>query len=169
MKANFDKCFEWLLAHEGGFVDHPEDPGGMTNLGITRQTLERFLWRDVTEGEMRSLTPAAVEPVYRALYWDKVRADDLPSGVDWAVFDWAVNSGPPRAAKALQSLVGVTPDGAVGPITLGAVVQHKPSDLIDQLHAKREAFYRSLTTFNIFGRGWLRRNDATKKQAYLLL
>ena len=124
MKANFDKCFEWLLAHEGGFVDHPEDPGGMTNLGITRQTLERFLWRDVTEGEMRSLTPAVVEPVYRALYWGKVRADNLPSGIDWAVFDWAVNSGPPRAAKALQSLVGVTPDGAVGPITLGAVVQH---------------------------------------------
>ena len=169
MKANFDKCLEWLLAHEGGFVDHPKDPGGMTNLGVTRRTLERFLWRDVTEGEMRSLTPAAVEPVYRALYWGKVRADNLPSGIDWAVFDWAVNSGPPRAAKALQSLVGVTPDGAVGPITLGAVVQHKPSDLIDQLHAKREAFYRSLTTFNIFGRGWLRRNDATKKQAYLLL
>jgi hypothetical protein len=93
MKKNFDHCLDMLLEHEGGFVNHPKDPGGMTNLGVTRATYEQYMGRGVTEAEMRALTVADVAPIYRAEYWDKARCDDLPSGLDWAVFDWGVNSG----------------------------------------------------------------------------
>ena len=120
-QSNFGRCLDMLLKHEGGFVNHPKDPGGMTNLGVTRATYEQFLGRAVTEDEMRALTPEDVAPVYKKDYWDKVKGDDLPSGVDWCVFDWAVNSGPARAAKALQLVVGATVDGAIGPKTLAQV------------------------------------------------
>ena len=101
MKKNFDKCFEMLLAHEGGFVNHPEDPGGATNLGVTKRTLQNYLGRHVSMDEMRNLTPEDVKPIYRKNYADAVCFDDLPAGLDWAMLDWAVNSGSGRAAKAL--------------------------------------------------------------------
>ena len=100
-KENFDKCFDLLLKHEGGFVNHPEDPGGATNLGVTKRVMQEFLGRAVSMGEMKALTSEDVKSVYKKLYAVKVRVDDLPSGLDWAVLDWAVNSGPGRAAKAL--------------------------------------------------------------------
>ena len=97
-KKNFDKCFDRLLKHEGGFVNHPEDPGGATNLGVTKRAMQEFLGRAVSMGEMKSLTPEDVKPVYKKLYADKIRFDELPAGLDWAVLDWAVNSGTGRAA-----------------------------------------------------------------------
>ena len=87
MKDNFDRCREMLLHYEGGFVNHPKDPGGMSNLGVTRATLEQYRGRHVTEEEMRSLTPVDVPSLYKTEYWDKVRGDDLPRGIDWAAFD----------------------------------------------------------------------------------
>jgi len=169
MKSNFEECMARLLAHEGGYVWHAEDPGGETNLGVTRAVYEQYAGRQVMDGEMEGLTHDDVYPLYKENYWDRVRGDDLPSGVDWAVFDWGVNSGTSRAAKALQRIVGVEQDGGIGPMTLQAVASIEPVDIVDQMHYMREGFYRSLSTFDTFGRGWLRRNDETKEQALGLI
>ena len=169
MRQNFEQCMGWLLEHEGGYVNHPSDPGGETNLGVTRAVYEQYAGRQVMDGEMEGLTHDDVYPIYKENYWDRVRGDDLPSGVDWAVFDWGVNSGTSRAAKALQRIIGVEQDGGIGPMTLQAVASIEPTDIIDQMHYMREGFYRSLSTFDTFGRGWLRRNDETKEQALNLL
>lgn len=169
MKSNFEECMARLLHHEGGYVDHPDDPGGETNLGVTRAVYEQYAGRQVMDGEMEGLTHDDVYPIYKENYWDRVRGDDLPSGVDWAVFDWGVNSGTSRAAKALQRIIGVEQDGGIGPMTLQAVASIEPVDIVDQMHYMREEFYRSLSTFDTFGRGWLRRNDETKEQALGLI
>ena len=169
MKSNFEECMARLLHHEGGYVDHPDDPGGETNLGVTRAVYEQYAGRQVMDGEMEGLTHDDVYPIYKENYWDRVRGDDLPSGVDWAVFDFCVNSGVSRSAKALQRIVGVEQDGGIGPMTLQAVASIEPVDIVDQMHYMREGFYRSLSTFDTFGRGWLRRNDETKEQALGLI
>ena len=163
--ANFSKCLDMLLHHEGGFVNHPDDPGGMTNLGVTKAVYEKYIKRNATEAEMRALTKIDVSPIYRSNYWDRGHCDDLPSGVDWSVFDWGVNSGMGRAAKALQRVVGVTADGAIGPMTIKATHDMKPQDVIVKMHSSRQSFYESLTTFKTFGRGWSRRNDETLEVA----
>lgn len=167
MNQNFDKCLSMLLEHEGGFVDGNKigDPGGLTNMGITKRTYDEFHGTDIDEEGMRQLTKADVEPIYRRNYWDRCRCGDLPSGVDWAVFDWAVNSGTGRAAKALQKAVGATEDGSIGPQTLMAVQNVEATNIINRMAINRENFYRSLSTFDTFGRGWLRRNDETREQA----
>lgn len=142
MKDNFDKCFDMLLTHEGGFVNHPEDPAGATNLGVTKGTLQQYLGRHVSMDEMKALTPEDVKPIYRKLYADKVRFDDLLSGLDWAVLDWVVNSGTGRAAMALPKLVGAKQDDAIGPKTLHAVMNYDPSELVDKLHDTRQKILR---------------------------
>ena len=152
MKQNFEQCMGWLLEHEGGYVNHPNDPGGQTNHGVTRAVYEQYAGRQVMDGEMEGLTHDDVYPIYRENYWDRIRADDLPSGVDWSVFDW-----------------GVEQDGGIGPMTLQAVLEVDPAKIIEQMHHMRDGFYRSLSTFDTFGRGWIRRNDETKEQALNLL
>jgi len=169
MRQNFEQCMGWLLEHEGGYVNHPNDPGGETNLGVTRAVYEQYVGRQVMDGEMEGLTHDDVYPIYKENYWDRLRADDLPSGVDFCTFDWGVNSGTSRAAKALQRIVGVEQDGGIGPMTLQAVAGMEPVDIVEQMHHMRDGFYRSLTTFETFGRGWLRRNDETKEQALGLI
>lgn len=168
MKQNFNQCLEMLLRHEGGFSDHPDDPGGITNLGVTLATYEQWVGRAVTIDEMKALTVKDVAPIYKDRYWDAVRGDDLPSGVDWSVFDWAVNSGPGRASRALQRIVGVTADGKIGPITLKAVHDMKADKIIDKMYDARQHFYEQLSTFDTFGRGWTRRNKETRQAALLL-
>jgi lysozyme family protein len=167
VKENFDKCLELMLKHEGGYVHHELDPGGRTNLGVTQRVWEEWLGRPVSEKEMRNLTPTMVKPLYKRKYWDAVRADDLVSGVDYAVFDVAVNSGPGRAIKFLQSCVGVTADGGFGPRTLAAVkvAEQDPARLIELYCAKRLEFLQSLRTFPTFGRGWSRRVEEVKTVA----
>ena len=165
MNMNFDKCMSMLLAHEGGYVNHPSDPGGMTNLGVTKRTYDEYHGTDIDEEGMRQLTKADVIPIYRRNYWDRCRCQDLPSGVDWVVFDLAVNSGTGRAAKLLQRAVETTEDGSIGPLTLMKVKQHESENIINRIAMYREQFYRTLSTFDTFGRGWLRRNDETRKQA----
>ena len=158
-----------LLEHEGGFVNHPSDPGGMTNLGVTKAVYDKFINRESTEEEMRALTPIEVAPIYKKNYWDRGRCDDLPSGVDWSVFDWGVNSGVGRSAKALQRIVGVTADGGIGPMTLKAVANFEPKDIIVKMHATRQKFYEGLTTFKTFGKGWTRRNNETLETALKMI
>lgn len=160
--ARFSRCLDEVLKHEGGFVDHPRDPGGATNLGVTLATAKAHGLDvdgdgDVDKIDVRNLKPRDVRPVYRKSYWLAAGCDGLPAGVDLIVFDLAVNSGVSRAAKFLQEAVGVTADGKIGPMTLGAVRRLPPSEVVLRMRNRRERFYRALPTFATFGRGWLRR------------
>ena len=108
MKENLDDAIEEVLRHEGGYVNHPHDPGGATNQGITKKTYEHYLERKVSIEEIQNIPIEHVKAIYTKNYWGAVKGDDLPSGVDFAVFDWSVNSGPRRAIKGLQKVVGAT-------------------------------------------------------------
>ena len=100
MAENFEVSLRMVLKHEGGFVDHPKDPGGATNKGVTRQTYESFLGRPLESvNELIEISDEHIQEIYRIRYWDKIKGDDLPSGLDFSVFDWGVNSGPSRSAK----------------------------------------------------------------------
>ena len=157
MKDNFDSALKAILHHEGGYVNHPKDPGGRTNLGVTQRVWEEWVGHDVDEKTMRGLTPEVVGPMYKAKYWDKIKGDDLPEGVDYTVFDAAVNSGPGRAAKWLQACVGVEPDGGIGPKTLAAVAAMDSAVLIEDYAKRRLSFLMDLKTWDTFGKGWGRR------------
>ena len=157
MKENFNAALDAVLRHEGGFVNHPSDPGGMTNLGCTKGVWEEWVGHPVTEAAMKALKPADVAPLYRKKYWDKVRGDELPAGVDYAVFDAAINSGPGRAVKWLQATVGAVVDGDFGPATLRAVKAHPAKDLVDDFNSRRLYFLHDLPTWPTFGKGWARR------------
>jgi lysozyme family protein len=157
MKDNFDAALKAILHHEGGYIFHKDDPGGMTNLGVTKKVWEEWVGHSVDEKAMRALTPEIVGPMYKAKYWDKVKGDELPEGVDYCVFDAAVNSGPGRAAKWLQSCVGVEPDGGIGPKTLAAVAAFDPAELIEDYAKRRLSFLMDLPHWGTFGKGWGRR------------
>src|SRR5690606_21716507 len=165
----FEAALTEVLVHEGGFSNHARDPGGMTNLGVTKRTWEAWTGRPATEGEMRSLTRAKVAPLYRKNYWDAVRADELPPALALVVFDFAVNAGPARAARLLQRIVGVTQDGKIGPQTLAAVKAWGVASLVRVYQDARRDYYRSLSTFPTFGRGWLRRVDEVEQAALELV
>ena len=163
MNQNFDKALAAVLVHEGGYVNNPKDPGGMTNLGCTKTVWEEHCGHPVDEKVMRALTPADVAPLYKSKYWDKIKGDDLPSGVDYVVFDAAINSGPGRAAKWLQACVNVEPDGGIGPKTLAAVRAMDAKQLIDDYGKRRLSFLYDLPTWDTFGKGWARRvNEVTQ-------
>lgn len=167
MRQNFDECLKLLLVHEGGFVNHPSDPGGMTNLGVTKIVYEAWVGHDVNEKIMRALTPSDVAPLYRKKYWDAIRGDELANGLDYVMFDYGVNSGNGRAIKTLQECVGVPADGGFGPKTMAAVLQFRGDalkTLIEEVCNKRLEFLKSLRTWPVFGRGWERRvNDVKAK------
>jgi len=169
MQSNWPQSFRLMLASEGGFSNHPSDPGGMTNLGVTKATWENWVGRESDEAEMRGLTPEKVEPLYKKKYFDAVRGDELPMGLDYLMFDFAVNAGAGRAIKTLQTAVGVTPDGGFGPMTMAAVQAVDPVDLIERFSQAKEDFYRSLTTFATFGKGWLNRVADVKVKASAML
>ena len=162
MNSNFENVLALVLRDEGGFSNDPRDPGGMTNLGVTKRVWEGFVGHAVDEAAMRALTPADVTPLYRQNYWNRVHGDDLPAGVDYAVMDFAVNSGPSRAAKTLQRACGVTDDGAIGPATLAAVNSADPITLIDAVCDGRLAFLQTLPSFPTFGHGWTNRVQRVK-------
>jgi lysozyme family protein len=164
MKENFDDALKALLKHEGGYVNHPSDPGGMTNLGVTKRVWEEYVGHEVDEQTMRGLTPDVVAPLYKKRYWDAVKGDDLPSGVDLCVFDCAVNSGVGRASKFLQRAVGVADDGKIGPGTLQAVMAADPKELVTKFCDQRQAFLEALPTFATFGKGWSRRVAEVREQ-----
>ena len=166
MQQNLEIALKWVLAHEGGYVNHPKDPGGATNMGVTQAVYDGYRKRNgLSSRSVRAITPDEVAYIYKRQYWDAVKADDLPAGVDYAVFDYAVNSGPKRAAMDLQRVVGVTRDGVVGQITLAAVSQMDPFDLIERLCNRRMQFLRGLKHWGTFGRGWTARVMGVKDGA----
>ena len=158
MKSNFEQILKWCLAHEGGYVNHPKDPGGATNKGITQRVFDAYRTRkgqNVTS--VKFITAEEVRDIYRAQYWARAQCDYLPSGLDYAVFDFAVNSGVSRASKYLQGVLGVDQDGDIGQMTLAAIEGKNTADLITQLCNDRMAFLKRLKTWSTFGRGWSRR------------
>ena len=157
MKENFDAALQAILHHEGGYVNHKLDPGGMTNLGVTKRVWEEWVGHEVDEKAMRALTPEMVAPLYKVKYWDRIKGDDLPAGVDYIVFDAAINSGPGRAAKWLQTVVGAVPDGAIGAGTLAKVAAMPAADIVEKYQGTRLQFLQSLPTWDAFGKGWGRR------------
>lgn len=169
MKYNWPKSFAYCLLEEGGFVNHPKDPGGVTNLGVTKRVWESWTGRHVTEQEMRNLKPKDVEPLYKKHYWEAVTADELPSGVDYAAFDYAVNSGVNRSARYIQRIVGAVEDGELGPKSLAAVRAyidvHGAAGLINALMDARLTFLKKQKTWGTFGKGWEARIDKVRKRA----
>lgn len=165
----FDRALAVILRHEGGYVNHARDPGGRTNLGVTQSTWENWTGKPATEADMRALTVDKVKPLYKARYWDAVCGDDLPGRLALCVFDFAVNAGPGRAARYLQKVVGVTQDGKIGPATLEAVAAyiaaHGEEAAVKAYQDARRGYYRQLSTFATFGRGWLRRVDEVEAEA----
>jgi lysozyme family protein len=164
MISNWSKSFLLLLESEGGYVNNPSDPGGRTNLGVTQSTWEAWVGRKSNEKEMQSLSAAMVQPLYKRKYWDACCCDDLPIGVDYIVFDFAVNAGVGRSSKILQSTVGANPDGDIGELTIAAV-NMSAKDIIDRFSQLKVSFYRSLPTFITFGNGWLNRVSAVQNNA----
>lgn len=166
--SNFERALSCVLKQEGGFVDHPADPGGATSLGITRATLARARGRPVSIADVKALTRAEAAAIYRRLYWDAVAGDQLPPGLDLAVFDLAVNSGPARALRLLQRCLDVAQDGVLGPVTLGAARACEPGAAIRALARARLGFLHRLATWRVFGRGWNRRVEEVAKIALAL-
>jgi len=156
--SNFDEALKRVLVHEGGYANHPQDPGGATMKGVTQRVYDG--WRRRQGKALRSVRQIdddEIKAIYRAQYWDTICADALPSGVDYCTFDAAVNSGPSQAAKWLQRTVGVPDDGGVGPLTIGACKTQDPATIIDGSCDRRMAMLRKLPTFRTFGAGWTKR------------
>lgn len=162
----FAECVAVVLAHEGGFVDHPQDPGGATNMGITLRTLREWRSDDTLGPEaLRDLSETEAREIYFARYWNPIRADELPPGVDLAVFDWAVHGGVRRAARDLQAALNVRVDGAIGRQTLEAARRADPAAVVRGVCARRLTHLQTRPHWATFGRGWERRVRAVEKAA----
>lgn len=166
MRKNLPLALDKIFIVEGGYVDDENDNGGATNMGITIGTLSDWRGYQASKDEVKSLTRKEATEIYKKWYWDPVKADHLPSGVDIVVFDMAVNAGPSRAAKILQETIGVTPDGKIGPRTLAAVKAMDPAEVVKYYTEARMGFYRRLDDWQHFGRGWT--NRARKVQTVAL-
>ena len=166
--SRFDACLREVLRHEGGWSDHPKDPGGATMQGVTLRTYSKWLCRDASKDELRNIPAAHRDTIYRTQYWDAVRAGDLPPGVDLAVFDMAVNSGPSRAARTLQAALGVQVDGKIGPQTIQAAKVVHPSGLISDYCDSRLAFLRSIAGWETFCKGWKKRVEDVRSVATVM-
>jgi lysozyme family protein len=162
---NFAKCMTAVLKYEGGYVDHPSDPGGATNLGITIGTLRAWRGKPTSKLDVKLLTKIEAMAIYRNKYWDAVKGDALPAGIDLAVFDWAVNSGPMPAVKALQRVLGVPADGYIGKVTLEKIDKTDTKLIINALCQARGSFFQRLKTFKVFGKGWMRRVNEVRATA----
>jgi lysozyme family protein len=165
MTKNFRDCLELVLKHEGGFVNHPKDPGGITNLGVTKKVWEEWIGHPATEKDMRELTPAIVAPMYEMRYWRTSYCEKLPRGLDLLVFSMAVNAGSGRSVKLLQDAIGVVADGVIGPNTMAKINEANVETLIDKFSEARRAYYRGLKLFPVFGRGWTARTDKERLEA----
>ncbi len=153
MAKTFQDALKRVLQHEGGYVNHPSDPGGETNFGITKSTARQFGY----SGSMRNIPADVVEKIYKAQYWDAMNCDNYEFAIAFHMFDAAVNHGLLNARKILQRAVGANADGVIGAITLAAIRKMPQCLLIYSFHAERIAFYTRISTFNTFGKGWMNR------------
>jgi len=169
MESNFDQSLKLVLKSEGLYSNNPKDPGGETMMGVTKNAWSTWLKRPIADGEMAKLTVADITPFYKALYWDKSYCNQLPTGIDYMVFDASVNMGVGQSIRLLQKSLGCVPDGVIGTNTMKAINDADAKTMIDKFSAQKEQFYRSLSTFVTFGKGWLARIEHVKQAALKLL
>jgi lysozyme family protein len=165
----FEECLKRILKHEGGFVNDPLDSGGMTNLGVTKRVWEEFVGHPVSEADMRALTPEKVGKLYKQRYWNSAYCEVLPKGLDYVVFDFAINAGTGRSVKTLQSAIGVVADGVIGPRTMAAINGANAKDLVAKFSDARTDFYQGIVARKPdqarFIRGWLNRVEEARAMA----
>ena len=167
MSSNFKECLELVLKAEGGWVNHPKDPGGETNLGVTKRVWEEWVGHPVES--LKKLTKEDVAPLYEQKYWRPCYCEVLPRGLDFVVFSMGVNAGPGRSVKLLQSAIGILPDGIIGPRTRALISSSNGADIVVKFSEVRREYYKSLKTFPIFGRGWLARVDREEEEALQMI
>jgi len=169
MTGEFEKALKRILKHEGGYVNDPLDSGGMTNLGVTKRVWEEFVGHPVSEADMRALTPEIIAPMYKMKYWNSSYCEVLPKGLDYVVFDFAVNAGTGRSVKTLQQAIGCVADGVIGPKTMAAINDAEPKDLIAKFSDARADFYQGIVARKPdqarFIKGWLNRVEDARKLA----
>lgn len=149
MNQNFEKAFAHLMKWEGGYVNDPKDPGGETKYGISKRSYPSLIIANLKESEAKA--------IYLRDFWNPIKADAMPYSVALNVFDMAVNFGQKTGAMALQEALGVTKDGAIGPITIGAVAKMNATDLVEKIATIRILKYVSDKNFGIYGKGWIAR------------
>ena len=162
MTGNFKACLELVLKSEGGWVNNPQDPGGETNLGVTKRVWEEYVGHPVES--LKKLTEADVAPLYELKYWRPCYGEVLPRGLDFVTFSFGVNAGPGRSIKLLQQSLGCVPDGVIGPATRGIISASNPATLIAKFSETRREYYKSLNK-PVFEKGWLNRVDHEEAQA----
>lgn len=165
MDRNFARALALVLKSEGGWSDNPADPGGATMKGVTLATFRAYIKPGGTKADLKAITDEQLSTCYRRQYWDAVLGAELPDGVDYAVFDFGVNSGPSRAAKYLQGVIGAVQDGRIGPASVTAVKAKPAADIINALCDARLAFLKRLDTWPTFGKGWSSRVSSVRAQA----
>ena len=163
MQGNFQACLDLVLKAEGGWVHHEKDPGGETNLGVTKKVWEEYVGHPVET--MKNLTPELVAPLYELKYWRPCYGEVLPRGLDFAIFSFGVNAGPGRSVKLLQQSLGLVSDGVIGPRVMQKLRESNIADVIKGFSESRREYYKSLKTFPIFGRGWISRTDKEEEEA----
>lgn len=169
--GNFNRSIAEILKWEGGYVDHPKDPGGATNLGITIGTLSRFRGRKATKADVAALSRTEAIRIYRRFYADPVHFDELPAGLDHVTLDPTINSGETRGVRWLQQALGLGPadcDGRMGPKTIAVTETADPRRVIPEACRRRMGFLRGLRTWTTFGKGWSRRVAACEAFAMML-
>jgi lysozyme family protein len=163
MANNFKECLELLLKSEGGWVNHPSDPGGETNLGVTKRVWEEYVGHPIES--LKKLTKDDVAPLYELKYWRPCYCEVLPRGLDFVVFSMGVNAGTGRSIKLLQQSLGCVPDGIIGPRTRELISSSNGANLIAKFSEARREYYSSLKNFSVFGKGWLARCDREENEA----
>jgi lysozyme family protein len=165
MQGNFKECLDLVLKSEGGYINHPSDPGGRTNFGVTQRVWEEYTGHEADEKIMRGLTPEKVAPLYEQRYWRPCYGEILPKGLDFLCFSFGVNAGSGRAVKLLQQSLGLVSDGIIGPRVMQKLRESNIADVIKGFSESRREYYKSLKTFPIFGKGWIARTDREEQEA----
>lgn len=164
--TRFAACLAETLKWEGGWSNHPDDTGGATMKGIIQRVYDA--WREqngLARQTVRKITDDELNAIYSENYWAVVRGDELPAGLDLCVFDYGVNSGPARAVRYLQQVLGIAQDGHMGPVTIAAANAADPAETVKKLCAARRAFVRQIKSYPTFGKGWNRRIDGIEQTA----
>ena len=150
---NFDHAFDRLIGHEGGYVNHPSDPGGETMFGVTARVARAHGY----DGPMRLLPRPKAKAIAKEAYWDRIKADQYDGAIGYQVFDATFNHGIENAVRFLQRAVDVADDGNIGPVTVAAIKAMTVTDVLARFNAERLEFYTKLSTWSDFGKGWARR------------
>jgi lysozyme family protein len=167
--ANYHACLDGTLKWEGGYSNHPADPGGPTNFGITIGDYRKFVKPDATAADVRAMSIDDAMTIYRKRYWDAMCCDELPTGVDYCIFDYAVNSGAGRAPKVLQRCLDIGVTGKMDAATMAAATLADCGQLVDANCDERMRFLQALRTWPVFGRGWSRRVAGVRAGAHAML